>query len=377
MSTPPRRRPGRLALLLERARLRPTALAVFAASAALLAALELGSPGSLRAPAVATAPSVDHPSPVATVVEQVHVRAGDHVEAGAPLVTLSSRFVDRSLALVDAELEALGREARLAQLQLARDDGALALRVGGKVTLARAEAERARAEQTRRGAVLSSVERAEEETKARNEQQLAREQDVREARYLVERERAVAEEASKVARTEVEKLRELEQVWKSRPGAGLISQASAELFEARRDVLERQRAALLDDARRLTVTALTKGRVGTVPRVGATVAQGGSVLSLLPDSAVELVAYVPPETDPALLVAGAPVRLTAQRLTAACAKGGAVVLRRGAQVELAPGQLGNPIRHELWGLPVYASLPEGCELGVGQALQVELAAAHY
>lgn len=97
---------------------RPLSLLVFLGSVALLLYLETSAIGSFRADAVAQAQSVDHPAKVSSFVASTFVQPGDSVEVGAPLVELSSHFIDRELAQVDAEIEKLLHESRLAQARL-------------------------------------------------------------------------------------------------------------------------------------------------------------------------------------------------------------------------------------------------------------------
>jgi multidrug resistance efflux pump len=98
--------------------MRPLGILVFACSAALLVHLTSLSAGSIRADAVATAGLIDHPSKVASYVDHVFVKPGDHVEIGAPMVQLSSYFVDQRIARFDTEIEQIINESKLAQAQL-------------------------------------------------------------------------------------------------------------------------------------------------------------------------------------------------------------------------------------------------------------------
>lgn len=108
--------------LFERMSARPFSLLVFVASVALLVYLQTLSMGSFSVRAVAQAPLVHHPAHVASFVSRVYVHPGDVVEIGAPLVEVSSHFIDREREVVDAEIEQLLREARLAQARLLVDE---------------------------------------------------------------------------------------------------------------------------------------------------------------------------------------------------------------------------------------------------------------
>jgi hypothetical protein len=107
--------------------------------------------------------------------------------------------------------------------------------------------------------------------------------------------------------------------------------------------------------------------------LGASVDVGTSVATVAPEHAEEIVAYVPPETDPVLVEIGTRARLLESQVAGCRAYG--TVLRTGAAVVEAPGQLRGFLRLPMHGMPVYISVPEGCELGVGQVLAVEFAMA--
>jgi len=133
-------------------------------------------------------------------------------------------------------------------------------------------------------------------------------------------------------------------------------------------VLKTRRKHLLEDREGLTVLASLPGRVVVVAPAGSAVATGGSVASVSPEYAQEIVAYVPSDLQPATVSIGAPVIIS--RPAFAC-RGTGRVLRRGAGVEAAPDQLRGLLRLPVHGLPVYISIPSDCELGVGQVLSVE------
>ncbi len=99
-------------------RARPLGILVFLASVVGLLYLQVETRGAIRAEAVAQGRQIDHPARVASFVTNVYVRAGEAVDAGTPLVELSSHFIDRELARLDAEVEKLIRESGLAQARL-------------------------------------------------------------------------------------------------------------------------------------------------------------------------------------------------------------------------------------------------------------------
>jgi multidrug resistance efflux pump len=101
---------------------RPLSILVFAASVAALVYMQSIDAGHFRVRAVAHSPTVEHPSLVDSYVSKVYVHPGDRVEAGAPLVELSSYFIDQELERVNADIEEVLRESRLAQAQLLVDE---------------------------------------------------------------------------------------------------------------------------------------------------------------------------------------------------------------------------------------------------------------
>lgn len=268
-------------------RARPFGILVFAASAALLLYLQVESDGAIRAEAVAYGQQVDQPARVASFVTDVYVRAGDLVEAGTPLVDLSSHFIDRELAQLDAEVQKLMRESQLAQ-----------------------------------------------------------------------------------ARLVVEEQRWLDPKVRLRPDRPSLERPTEALYAKELAVLQTRRRQLLEDRDGLTVKSTAAGRVLHVAAPGTAVAAGASVAALAPEFAQEIVAYVPASTQPGSIAVGAPVRIS--RPVRACT-GSAQVIRRGAAVEEAPGQLRGMLRLPVHGMPVYISVPVGCDLGVGQTLTVEFA----
>ena len=268
-------------------RARPLGIVVFLGSTALLLFLQVESRGAIRAEAVAQGQQVDHPARVSSFVTNAYVRSGDLVEAGTPLIELSSHFINQELAQLDAEVEKLIHESTLAQ-----------------------------------------------------------------ARLLVEEQRW------------------LKPNMRLRPDRPSLEQPTEALYAKEVAVLHTRRKQLLEDRRQLTIKSTHDGRVMSILAPGSAVAAGGSVASIAPEFAQEIVAYVPASTQPGSIAIGAKVRIA--RPVRACV-GTAEVLRRGAAVEEAPSQLRSLLRLPVHGMPVYISVPEGCSLGVGQTLTVEFA----
>ena len=125
-------------------------------------------------------------------------------------------------------------------------------------------------------------------------------------------------------------------------------------------MLQKRRAALLEDREHLTILGAAEGHVISVVAEGSAIAPGTSVASITPEFAEEIVAYVPSETDPATVAVGTPVQIV--RPFMACS-------------ELAPGQLSDFLLIPVHGMPGFISVPEACRFAVDQVLSVAFARA--
>jgi len=170
------------------------------------------------------------------------------------------------------------------------------------------------------------------------------------------------------ARLLVEEQRWLNPQVRLRPDRPSLEKPTEALYATELEVLQVRRKQLLEDREALTIEASSAGRVVLVAEPGSAVAIGSSVASISPEYAREIVAYVPSELGPDTISVGAPVQI--ERPAYACSSG-SEVLRRGAAVQEAPGQLRNLFRFPVHGTPVYISIPPDCQLGVGQVLSVE------
>lgn len=167
----------------------------------------------------------------------------------------------------------------------------------------------------------------------------------------------------------VDEERWLDEKLRRRPGRPSLRSQTSAVYAAQLELLEIRRGQLQKDRTRLTVKSQALGRVAALLPQGSPVAVGTSIAQVSPEFADELVAYVPAQTDAALIEPGVEALLLETQL-AAC-RGTGTVLRRGPGVVEAPGQLRGFLRLSVYGMPVYISIPEGCELGVGQVLTVE------
>ncbi len=193
----------------------------------------------------------------------------------------------------------------------------------------------------------------------------------------VDRERAEVERGLEVVAAEA-RLASLqvqvdEETWldpevRSRRGRPSLGPAQRALHEARRAALEQRRDELESLRGALEVRAELAGIVLRVAPNGAGVDRGDELVSIVPARATEVVAYIASDTDPEAIAIGAPAWLEG----AACSARGRV-LRSGARVEEAPGQLRELSVLPVFGVPVFLTVPEGCSLGVGQVVTARFA----
>ncbi|MCH7866670.1 MAG: hypothetical protein IH881_03165 [Myxococcales bacterium] len=174
------------------------------------------------------------------------------------------------------------------------------------------------------------------------------------------------------ARLLIKEQRWLNPQMRRRPDGPSLETPTEALYAKELAALQVRRSQLLADREALTIKASHPGRIALVVNTGSAVGKGSSVASVSPEYAEEIVAYVSPDMQPDLVAVGSTVHIA--RSSFACS-GAAKVLRRGATVQEAPGQLVGLLRFPVHGLPVYISIPPDCQLGVGQVLSVEFARA--
>jgi len=366
--TPADRFRRRLEAFSDRIRLQPVGLFVFLASVGGLMFLQFGSLNRIKAPAVATARPFEHPSDVASVVAEVHVKVGEFVDAGAPLVTLSSRDLNRELAEIDAELDRMEKRSVLELARLGEDHRQELAGFADRLEAAKRDLELARAVAVEPNQKAELADAQEAEVKAGVAARTRRADDLFAAAW--QRGLAKAERAGAKQRIEAESkhVQALESLGGALPTSPTLERASAALYAAELQLLRVRRSEVLEDLQTLTVVARQPGRVAMVLQRGAAVLKGASVASLVPERADEIVAYVSADTSPRQIETDEPATITDP--FGACDEPGHVI-RVGATVEEAPGQIRSFLQFPIHGLPVYITVPESCDLGVGQLLSVE------
>ncbi|MFT5039880.1 MAG: multidrug resistance efflux pump [Hyphomicrobiaceae bacterium] len=156
-----------------------------------------------------------------------------------------------------------------------------------------------------------------------------------------------------------------------RPDRPSLKGPTEALYAKQIEAVQGRRQRLLADRQELTIVSGVDGVIASVARLGASIGEGASVAAIVPEFAQEIVAFVPATTDPATISPGSRAFISSPTSTTAC-RGVGEVLRRGAVVEAAPGQLRGVFSSTVHGLPVHISVPPDCELGIGQVVTVDL-----
>jgi biotin carboxyl carrier protein len=183
------------------------------------------------------------------------------------------------------------------------------------------------------------------------------------------------EELRRESKLEQARLSVKEQLWlpedvRVRPNRPSLGSPTSAYYESKTKALQLRLSVLIEDRTRLTITSRSEGRVGWVVTQGSSVSVGSTVAMVSREYSDEIVAYVPAETLPASIAPG--VRVSVVDPAVGCFLPGEV-LRRGAGVEEAPGQLLEWFRFPVHGMPVYISVPPDCKLADGQLVAVEFA----
>jgi len=171
------------------------------------------------------------------------------------------------------------------------------------------------------------------------------------------------------ARLLVKEERWVEPSKRLRPNRPSLESPTSELYEKQLDALRSRRNVLIGDRSSLVVRSSYQGVVKEVTRVGASVAEGESVASVMPEFAEEIVAFVNPTTDPDAIATGASVLIVGAKGPGCNAVG--LVRRRGATVSQAPPQLRNFLGSRIHGMPIHISVPASCQLGNGQIVTLD------
>lgn len=189
------------------------------------------------------------------------------------------------------------------------------------------------------------------------------------ARIDAEVDRLITESKLEQARLVVDEQRWVQPNLRIRPNQPSLNAPTEAFYAKQLEELTVEREALLQGVEALVVQSDFAGVVAEVARLGASIAEGASVASIMPEFAQEIVAYIPPMKDAKVFAIDANAYIVGAD-TPECESPG-LIRRRGAAVIQAPEQLTSFFR-PLHGTPIHISLPEACLLGNGQVLMVEI-----
>lgn len=355
--------------IFDRLNITPLGLLVIGATGALVVLLHGVSSVSIEAPAVAEAPSFAYAAPLAGVVAEVKVAAGQQVAKGDLLLVLSDAPVKRELATVDAEIERVQRELNFEWESLKISTSADAFRAKAALLDARREAELAEAERAAMAKVAASSGQLKAEADKRAEERLVDQREAAAAGDSAVRDTATlsqAERRAAIAKAYVEAYNKL---GPSEGSGSMASQFDARV-KAELATLTLQRDQLTADLAALSIRAREAGFVSTVAAAGQGVALGDTVAKLSGLRAGEVVAYLPADTAPGQMEAGAQASLVGPGWS--CAEA-ALVLSTGPEVVEAPGQVSAIRKSPVFGRPVHLKVPASCRLAAGQVLTARFA----
>jgi hypothetical protein len=156
---------------------------------------------------------------------------------------------------------------------------------------------------------------------------------------------------------------------RQRPNRPSLEAPTKAFFSKQLELLEARRRALFEEREGLLVRSSFRGVVAEVTRLGAWVPVGASVASVMPEFAEEIVAYMPPGTNPSLVAQESVAYIVGTPYKECLVPGR--VKRRGATVSEAPGQLKGLFLNAVHGMPVHVAIPDGCKLGNGQVVTLD------
>jgi len=365
MSTPTRL----LQQLFFRFGIRPAALLVVMGSGVLVFSMLRIRRSEFVAPAVTQATSAALASVIAARVARVHVSLGQRVRAGQLLATLSAPELESERDEVDARIRRLARAAEVAQLDLMRglhaEQREALARLGevqGATRRAEAEAEREGAEAT---AAVSFLAQAEQLVKAG---MLA--PDVAAERALVAtRESAQQREAGAVLEAERRRVGALRRdLGRMDAPKGLV-EATAELYEAELEVLQRRRSGLLASLTLLSLKSPVDGVVAEILPEGSVALAGATVARVVPPFASDVVAFAPASAPPSPLTGKVPFSVM---LADGRECNGKASPRTTGELTRKPEQLVGPGGFGAFGFALSVALGSNCRLPIGQIVELRL-----
>ncbi len=323
----------------------------------------------LSASAITAAPAAVHGSEVKGTLERLRVTLGDRVVVGQELALIRSVELEAERTELDALIQRTIRAGVLAQLETSRDQGEAALEALVRLSTAERDREKAAADRVLQARLAEDARGYLERV-----QDLARSGVIEERAVWLQQQTALLHasletQAGTLLEAEQARAAALRRELSAELPSHSLLEATARFYETELDVLERRRHHLDDRAARLSVRARIDGVVTEVAAEGTTLREGDSLVRVVPERAVEVVAYVPSEGSPLALGANTPfaVRLSDGRRCEGSGKA-----RSTAVAEQKPGQL-MPVPSLVGhGFPVRVTLPDHCSLPVGQVVELQI-----
>jgi len=349
--------------------IRPAALLVVLGCAALVFSMLQVRRGGFVATAVTQAPSAALSSLVAAKVARVHVALGQHVAEGQLIATLSAPDLESERDQVDASIRHLARQAEVAQLDLMRGLNAEQREALIRLTEVQRDTQRALAteemESAEATAATSFLSEAETLVKAGMLEPAVAADRAQLAQRETAQQKAAAALAAAEHRRVAELRRELDQTGVPK---GLI-EATAQLYQAELEVLERQRSSVLTRMAALSIKAPVDGVVAELLPEGSVALAGTTVARVIPPYASGVVAFAPPEGMPPLLAGVVPYTVM---LADGRECNGSGTPHSTGEVTRKPEQLVGPGGFGAYGFPVSIALDRNCRLPVGQIVELRL-----
>jgi multidrug resistance efflux pump len=305
----------------------------------------------------------------AGVVQTALVAVGAQVEAGQPILVLSSSELMAARREVDARIRHAARSAEMARLTLLKDlkhderEQAIAL------LSAQREAALTRAERTRRAQEALAMAALQEEAVKLHDAGLMDPYRAREQATLYTEKSSQSVESQTREAVESRHLSTLRKELGQLGADNDLVSASEQLYAAEVDVLMRERDALDARIESLTVRAPRDGHVAELVAQGSQVQPGVTLARIASRAAQDVVLYTSAQE-------GLPQLDDEVAYTITLADGrecrGHGRPRAGSEALLKPAQLTSFGGFDSMGFPLRVALPQGCSLPIGQVVDLRL-----
>jgi multidrug resistance efflux pump len=349
--------------------IRPLPLLMVLACTGLVLTLSAMRKAEVVASGVSDGPSVALSTDTIATVTKVHVQVGQVVKAGQSLVSMSSNALSGQLDDVEARIRQVAHEAEVAQVELLQGLAGEQREEVIRLFEAQRDALAARAEAEHQREVSVTINEALSQEQSLAQAGMLEKSVVRERLEAMQVQTALEKAAGIVSRAKNEHLVAVRTKLLKPAEYERLLTATAELYKAELEVLQRERDSVRAQLAALDVRAPHDGTVGEVLPVGTVVTPGITVVRVVPPFASDVVAYVPPDSAPPVLHGETPyvVALADGRECAGVAQA-----RLTGSVERKPEQLVGPMGYAAYGFPVRIRLDDTCRLPIGQIVELRL-----